>query len=113
MLAWPRDVRRWLNSSKFNGLLSVVRRQLRSLLHVSLQTAVRAQRDGFCSGDGLVPLGYSLAHFSVSFSFKSLVFIFSFLLISAVRIGLHRATARLSVHQFLIKFELKILFPLG
>lgn len=29
-----------LNSSKFNGLLSVVRRQLRSLLCVSLQTAL-------------------------------------------------------------------------
>lgn len=31
----------------------------------------------------------------------------------AVRMGLHRATTRLLVHQFLIKFELKILFPLG
>lgn len=30
-----------------------------------------------------------------------------------VRMGLHRATTKLLVHQFLIKFELKILFPLG
>ena len=31
----------------------------------------------------------------------------------AVRTGLHRATTGVLVHQLLIKFELKILFPLG